>query len=209
VKVTVRPAADTDADASAFAWALNEAMDGFLQTLLGSRYPQIIAAASRIPGHEFSLEHVTLAEVDGEVVGMLSGMPTEAMADGTSAIVRYAGLRIVRAAVLVLAGWPVFLAMSRHTAGEWYLQAIAVTPAWRGLGVGSQLLAFADAKARESGCHRIALDVLSTNEPAIRLYERWGCEREWTSLPAWLLGGLRVQRMSKPVPPSAASGSPS
>ena len=196
---TCRPATNTDIDASFFAWGLNEAMDGFLDTMFGSRHQKIIATAARIPGHELSLDHVTVAEKDGQMIGMLSGMSTEAMADATPALRRCAGLHILRAGLFYLAGWPVFGAMSRHTLGEWYLQAIAVSPATRGSGVGSKLLAFAEKEAQRCGCNRITLDVVSTNTGGIRLYERLGYKREWTSSRAWLFGGVRVHRMSKAV----------
>lgn len=199
MKQSFRPATNNDIDASFFAWGLNEAMHGLLDTMFGSRYRVIIAAASRIPGHDMSLEHVTIAEVEGQIIGMLSGMSMEAMADVVPALRQYAGIHILKAGLFYLAGWSVVKAMSRHTLGEWYLQAIAVSPATRGSGVGSKLLTLAEEKAQMCGCSRITLDVDTTNTGGIRLYEQFGYEIEWTTPRAWLLGGTSVHRMSKAI----------
>ncbi len=195
----LRPAENTDRDAYFFAWGLNEAMDGLLDVMFGSRSRDIIAAASRISGHDLSLEHVIVAEMDCQIVGMFSGMPTEAMADIFPVLRRQAGIRFLRAGLCYCLGWLVFNAMSKHAPREWYLQAIAVSPEMRGSGVGSQLLAAAEEKARLCHCRRIALDAAATNAGGIRLYERLGYQKEWTSWPALLLAGPKVHRMAKPV----------
>jgi ribosomal protein S18 acetylase RimI-like enzyme len=197
--LTFRPATDTDIDASYFAWGLNEAMNGFLDTMFGSRRQEIIAAAARVPSHDLSLEHVTVAEIDSQIVGMLSGMSVDVMADIVPALRQCAGIYILRAGLFYLAGWSIFRAMSRHTHAEWYLQAIAVSPEARGSGVGTKLLAIAEEKAQRRGCDRVTLDVVATNTDGIRLYKRLGYKREWTSSRSWLLGGVHVHRMSKTV----------
>ena len=51
---------------------------------------------------------------------------------------------------------------------------IAVLPAQRGRGVGQALLAACEAHARERGCCKLTLEVLSGNARALRSYERFG-----------------------------------
>lgn len=53
---------------------------------------------------------------------------------------------------------------------------IVVRSDWRGQGVGRALLAAIEAKARESGCCKLTLEVLSGNTTARRSYERFGFE---------------------------------
>ena len=51
---------------------------------------------------------------------------------------------------------------------------IAVLPAHRGRGVGQALLAAAEAHARERGCCKLTLEVLTGNSVALRSYQRFG-----------------------------------
>ena len=51
---------------------------------------------------------------------------------------------------------------------------IAVLPAQRGRGVGQALLAASEAHARERGCCKLTLEVLSGNQRALRSYQRFG-----------------------------------
>jgi ribosomal protein S18 acetylase RimI-like enzyme len=64
---------------------------------------------------------------------------------------------------------------------------LAVIPEYRGRGVGRRLLEAVEAAARERGCCKITLEVLSSNHLAQRVYERagfenldpGGCARMW------------------------------
>ena len=51
---------------------------------------------------------------------------------------------------------------------------LAVASAHRGRGVGQQLLTACEAHARERGCCKLTLEVLSGNRRAVRSYERFG-----------------------------------
>ncbi|MDR3314237.1 MAG: GNAT family N-acetyltransferase [Oscillospiraceae bacterium] len=62
-----------------------------------------------------------------------------------------------------------------------HIHRLAVDAACRRQGVGSALLRRALALAAEYGANRVELSVTESNEPALRLYERWGfstAERE-------------------------------
>ena len=63
---------------------------------------------------------------------------------------------------------------SRHVADL----GLMVAASHRRLGIGRGLLDQAVAWAREAGVRKIELHVFPWNEPAIRLYERFGFERE-------------------------------
>jgi ribosomal protein S18 acetylase RimI-like enzyme len=58
-----------------------------------------------------------------------------------------------------------------------WLEDMIVTPEWRGQGVGESLLRHALEQAQSLGCSRITLLTDSTNQAAIRLYERNGFKR--------------------------------
>ena len=51
---------------------------------------------------------------------------------------------------------------------------LAVLPEHRGRGVGRALLAGVEQRARARGCGKLTLEVQDDNEPARRLYERFG-----------------------------------
>jgi GNAT superfamily N-acetyltransferase len=54
------------------------------------------------------------------------------------------------------------------------VQNIGLAPAYRGRGLGAALLAASLAGFQKRGATRAALEVTATNEPAIRLYRRFG-----------------------------------
>lgn len=72
------------------------------------------------------------------------------------------------------------------------IAGLAVAPAARGRGVASALLAAAAQHARERGARKLSLRVLSTNEAALRLYERLGFNREGTLREEFLIEGRYV-----------------
>ena len=55
---------------------------------------------------------------------------------------------------------------------------MAVVKEWRGCGVGTALMEACVDWARERGIHKLALQVWPHNGAAIRLYEKFGFERE-------------------------------
>lgn len=57
---------------------------------------------------------------------------------------------------------------------EFRVDSIAVDPAYRGLGIGTELLHRAEAKAKSMGKRVMTLGVIGDNYGAIRLYERLG-----------------------------------
>jgi ribosomal protein S18 acetylase RimI-like enzyme len=66
--------------------------------------------------------------------------------------------------------------------GTWYVNVLAVRPQFRGLGLGTRLLAFADETGRCLGKREMSIIVSNANRGARRLYERSGY-REVASRP--------------------------
>ena len=58
--------------------------------------------------------------------------------------------------------------------GHWYSDILSAHPQYRGQGIGTALLAYAEKKARQSDCAGFAIVVSDANEAARRLYERCG-----------------------------------
>ena len=82
------------------------------------------------------------------------------------------------------------------------IDTLAVDHAFRGHGIGTLLLAHAEAKARTMGKQALTLSVISNNEGAIQLYKRVGFKKTRTQrwfLIRWLTGSPAVYDMVKPI----------
>ncbi|WP_298285167.1 GNAT family N-acetyltransferase [Acidocella sp.] len=73
-------------------------------------------------------------------------------------------------------------ALKAIAGGTWYIVALALFPEFRAQGLGSRLLAKAEADARQQGINRLTLMVASFNPAAQRLYQRTGFG-EWARRP--------------------------
>ncbi|MGV1035979.1 MAG: GNAT family N-acetyltransferase [Candidatus Nanopelagicales bacterium] len=198
-RLQLRDAQATESDARALAWGLQEASENLFSTLFGRKAESILAAVALVPEQGMSLEHTSFAELDGSIVGVLHGMPADQSAVPDKVWNDTAGWRMIRAGSIMLLGRQLFSALDRHEPGEWYLQAIAVSPQARGHGVGTQLFERAIAHARATGSQRLTLDVDVKNVRAQKLYERMGLKTDYSTKPARLLDGAAVSRMSMPI----------
>lgn len=64
--------------------------------------------------------------------------------------------------------------------GTWYVNVLAVQPQYRGRGLGTQLLALADAVADRQGSRGLSVIVAGANSGARRLYKRCGYSEQAT-----------------------------
>ncbi len=129
-------------------------------------------------------------------MGVVSGFP---VAEGDRLSRRFVAMTLIR-----LKPWRLPATM-RHlrAAGEvaphppidaYYVDALAVDPAYRRRGLARHLLGVAETQARRCGLSRIALDTGLQNAPARALYDAYGFrEREIRRAPddrtAKALGG--------------------
>ena len=109
----------------------------------------------------FSYRHTVVAEIDRAVAGMLIGYRQPDPYDTRDMA---AVPDIVRPLVELEAEAP----------GTWYINALAVFPSHQGQGIGSRLLALADALAADAGARTLSLIVAGENTGAFRLYGRSG-----------------------------------
>jgi ribosomal protein S18 acetylase RimI-like enzyme len=109
---------------------------------------------------EFGWKSTTMAEVDGEVVGMLLGYRKDDKFEPVPSTVT-GFMRPIEE-------------LEAEANGQWFISMLGVHLKWRGRGVGSQLLEIADVKRTETNASGVALIVEDSNEGARRLYERRG-----------------------------------
>ncbi len=116
---------------------------------------------------QYSYRNALVAEVDGSVVGAIIGY------DGA----RLEELRKPLFELMVEKLGNVPNVEDETSAGEFYLDSLAVLPQWRGRGVGGALLSAARDKAFAAGHKRVGLIVDFENPRAEALYKSLGFER--------------------------------
>jgi ribosomal protein S18 acetylase RimI-like enzyme len=116
--------------------------------------------ASRDSG-SFSYRNSVVAEVGGDIAGALVGYPT---AEEPEAIDTESTPSM----------WIPLLELENIAAGSWYINSVATFPEFRGLGVGSKLMRWAEQHVLDLGLRGVSLIVSDANQGARRLYERLG-----------------------------------
>lgn len=109
---------------------------------------------------EFGWKSVTMAEVEGEVAGMILGYRKPDAFEPVSAEVT-GFMRPIEE-------------LEAEANGTWFISMLGVHLMWRSKGVGSQLLEVAGIKRQETAASGLALIVEDDNEGARKLYERRG-----------------------------------
>ena len=196
--IVLRAAKPTFDEGLAFARYLDEAAEGFFRFMLGCRVGHIIATAFVQPDHDLAYQHVTFAERDKVIVGMVAGYTAEQhRRSSRHSLKQAAGRRHLRMRIVLILFAPLMRIIDSIANDDFYLQAIAVDEELRGSGVGTLLMDSLEQRAHASGATRLALDVSGKNESARHFYERRGMiiESQWPrrlKIPA-----LRFYRMTK------------
>ncbi|MCK1999301.1 GNAT family N-acetyltransferase [Psychrobacillus psychrodurans] len=79
--------------------------------------------------------------------------------------------------------------------GEWYIDTVVVDPTYRGHGIGTKLLSYAEQLVKDSGGGKLSLNVELEKDAAIRLYNRLG----FVTLCPWTIIGEPFHHMVKTV----------
>ena len=164
IKAPFRPA--TPADAAVLAELVNQAGEGLPLYLWDKmKEPGETAwdvgrrRAARDEG-AFSYRNAVMIEHDGKAAGALIGYgiakdPKPVPAD-------------------IPAMFRPLQELENLAPGTWYVNVLAVLPAFRNLGLGSRLLSLAEDLGRAAGSRGMSIIVADANTGAHRLYERLG-----------------------------------
>jgi ribosomal protein S18 acetylase RimI-like enzyme len=174
MELLVRPATATDRAAGLLYQSARPYYDAFAGR--ESRARRLLSAVWAERAHAASWQVCAVAESAGEVIGVLAGYP---VSDADRLARRFLRLAMVR---MPPWQWPTVVrhlqAASRMSprapAGAFYVDALAVAPAWQRRGVARSLLAEADRRAAAAGLAGVALDTGVDNAPARALYEGSG-----------------------------------
>ncbi|MDJ0639702.1 MAG: GNAT family N-acetyltransferase [Paracoccaceae bacterium] len=156
------------ADATTLARLIDIAGEGIptwlwtRQCVEGQTPLEVGAERARRPSGGFSYCNALIAEKDGAPLGMvLSYAITDAPEDDPDDLP---------------APIAPFVALEALSVGTWYINALAVFPSHRGVGIGARLLQAAEGLAVASGFDTMSIQVYGQNTGAVRLYERLGYE---------------------------------
>ena len=165
--------------ASTASFLLYMTMGRWSDYLFGTGTPQetqnILGQLFRLKFNRFSHQFAETVIIDGEMAGLVLAyshrtkrsleLPTAGQ------ILRLTGMMGFMRFV-----WRVLplLGVKESERDEYYISHIAVLPEYQGQGIGTQLLAHTENKARERGFRRIALVVGVDNERAMAFYKRRG-----------------------------------
>ena len=151
---------------------------------------QLLTAAIRAAEYRYGYARGIVKTIDGDIAGAAFGYPAEAEARVDlpfAAVLQQHRLDPAQRLFTDAESYP----------DEWYLDTIAVAPAWRGHGIGAALLDALPAQARAAGKNRIGLNVDEANPAARRLYLRHG----YRPVGSRILSGHRYEHLQKPLMP--------
>lgn len=144
----------------------------------GRRGLKLIEAAFTAPGTDCTRDVITLAELDGEVAGVMSAFPA---VEGDARRRRFVRVALRRRPPW---RWPRILLVARHGASHsptppddsFYIDSLATAERFRRRGVAAALLEEAERLARDRGLASVALDTRASNSGARALYDGFGYE---------------------------------
>lgn len=143
--------------------------------LFGDSVTELLKELFVHPHHLFSYTHCYFALLNSKIVGMISsydGKTSKKQGLRTGVLlVRYMKFRFFKRFRLFMKSRSIF---GKAAENEYYISNIAVYPEFRGVGLGKMLLTKVEDEAKASGLERCVLDVVTSNEGAIRLYQKMG-----------------------------------
>lgn len=116
-------------------------------------------------GNRLSYEHVLVAWEGDAIAGMALGYGGDAAAKLDAPLLSRIHQEPAHAGYQIL---------TEARPGEYYLDAVAVNPAYQGKGIARSLIGALENKAKDAGWPRLSLIALDDNENAMALYIRMG-----------------------------------
>jgi ribosomal protein S18 acetylase RimI-like enzyme len=175
--IRIRPATPTPTDAAAFATLANMASHNILADFLGPGVEQVLATIFLDDSTLYRPRQVWFTTVGDTVAGMLCAFTGAEKATLNAATDRYFEEAPGHVAALARTQMePLSAFIDTVPPGAFYIQFLAVEPAWRGQGHARALLAHAEDLARQRGAATLELDVETGNDAALAAYRRAGLE---------------------------------
>ncbi|MFF2754194.1 GNAT family N-acetyltransferase [Psychrobacillus sp. NPDC058041] len=129
--------------------------------------------------------HTYIAEMEGKVAGVLVFYSAEEAVILDANLEKYLSNK---------KGSPIKID-SETLPGEWYIDTVVVDPTFRGHGIGTKLLTYAEQLVKNFGGGKLSLNVETEKDSAIRLYNRLG----FGTVCPWTIIGQTFHHMVKTV----------
>lgn len=172
-------ASSTTHHAEHFAKLAQIASDNLYTELLGSKANAILAATFEEPRNNNSFEVTHFLKQGDDIMGMINGYTAEQKLDfgdrSERLILKYGGWRYIRYLVLGLMLHDITGFIGNNLlSDDFYIQMVAIYPAFRGRGYSKLLLNHAQKLAERQDCRQLVLDVDERNHIAIAAYHKVG-----------------------------------
>ncbi len=168
MRFSIRPAQVSDIPHLAYAFL--EASGGLGEAVYGGVIPGrttnlIVEHLFSRPGAPTAFSNGFVAENESKVLGSIHAFPMDAMGGGPADPLVPDDRKYL---------FSPFEHM--HAEGSYFIVAVAVYAEFRSSGIGSRLIAEAEAAAKAKGFTEACLNVFSENTGAVKLYEKLGYE---------------------------------
>lgn len=177
--ITYRPALPSDAQvASQLIFDTFPRMAAYIFGLGDEqRAKEILSRIFALEDHRFSYQFTEMAIRDETIVGLFIAYPAQELPklDKGLARVIMRQHKFADKLKVLLRGLPAIF-IKEAAPKDYLLSNIAITKEARGQGIGAQVLAYVEEKAKEAGYHRLALIVEIDKQDACRFYEKQGFE---------------------------------
>lgn len=133
-----------------------------------------MAVMFNTPGNRFSKEYCTIIEREDVAVGQIVAYPADQMPMLNGGVIkvlreRYNGpsdeLALIESQIIN---------SEEAFEGEYYIDNLAVMPAFRGQGVGKELITHAEKQAKAEGYKKVSILADEKNEKAFNIYSKLG-----------------------------------
>lgn len=176
-----RPASTTDAHQIAELYRIaSDGITDYIWHTLQDENPglsplEIGIARAADPDNIFGYKRCTIAELSGEVAGMMVTFPIhESSPEQDQTDTSPADSDTTEAQESQQDEPDVLAPYALEKANTWYICALAVFPEYRGQGIGSEFLNIARKQAKKEGYNELSLLCFDQNVGAKRLYQRRG-----------------------------------
>lgn len=171
-------------------------IEGFLGLDDKSSCLDLLEQMVKIEDHAFSLDKIKLAEANEEVVGLLLSYPgKESMKLGLKTAFKLREVKDYFGIIRFLKLLWTSLTVEKADKKEYYISNLAVKDNYRELGIGENLLTYAENLAVSSGFEKLSLLVGFDNKIAKNLYYKY----DYKIINVFKFSGLKVCKMIKDI----------